>query len=335
MNIEKNFDKKMLDVLRASGHIKHIMLDDVLEKCDSEEIRKLLNVPKLLSLKDDGLFYSTEAGDLEKCPTFGANISDDGRWLSSKIPSVSFDVDQGGNLRKGEEAEAAYCCAIVCLVVSDEIFSIELDSVINNYNYTTFDGLEGGSNFKELLTSWQNLQSVTVNVCVSAAKYNITDIKKDTEMFLRTGIQEDLVIELRSLDTKIKDINRNYSTGVLSPVNIRTLTKIEILQKLEDKNVEIQKNINESSVELLYKIFKLNSEYISPIVKKRLSSFAQIEADKLFKDGVMMVSYEKDKKKIVDKWKKRFFRMELTSVKKIQVEKYLESPDTYVLPVKL
>ena len=34
-------------------------------------------------------------------------------WLSDKIPPPSFDVDQGGNLRKAVEAEALYCCLLI------------------------------------------------------------------------------------------------------------------------------------------------------------------------------------------------------------------------------
>jgi hypothetical protein len=36
------------------------------------------------------------------------SVSEKGEWLSDKIPYVDFDIDQNGNVRKAEEAEALF-----------------------------------------------------------------------------------------------------------------------------------------------------------------------------------------------------------------------------------
>lgn len=41
------------------------------------------------------------------------------------------------------------------------------------------DCMPGYVNFKNLLNGWLDLQSVTINVTVSAAKYKISDLKKN------------------------------------------------------------------------------------------------------------------------------------------------------------
>ena len=85
------------------------MLDDFLKQCDNENIRKLLNSPKKLQLNGAGLHYESNSGDLLQCSSFGTCISNDNKWLSNKILSVPFDIDQDCNLKKGEEAKGAYC----------------------------------------------------------------------------------------------------------------------------------------------------------------------------------------------------------------------------------
>lgn len=85
----------------------------------------------------------------------------------------------------------------------------------------------------------------------------MSDLKKDTERFLRDGIPDTEVLELRELATTIKNVNRKYSTGILSPVSVTKLTKIDILRNLELKNREIDELIRKSPVEVFYKLDNL------------------------------------------------------------------------------
>ena len=73
------------------------------------------------------------------------------------------------------------------------------------------------SSYSSLLSSLRSLQSRQIHGIISATKYSITNLKKDTWRYLRDGIPKDLVIDLRSLETNIKTEFRNYSTGKLSP----------------------------------------------------------------------------------------------------------------------
>lgn len=164
-------------------------------------------------------------------------------------------------------------------------------------------GLNGSKGFKDLLTEWLDLQSTLIIVSVSAGKYKISSVEKDTEKFLHEGSKDDLVTELRNLSTRIKDVNRSYFTGDLSPTKVATMTKIQILHKLDYKAREIDQLIRMSSVSSLYKILNLSSEYISTISKKRLRNLAQVEIDNVYKEFPSLSFTVGDKRQVTDRWK--------------------------------
>lgn len=67
--------------------------------------------------------------------------------------------------------------------------------------------------FRDLLISWQDLQSVIINILISACKFRISDVKKDIEKFLRDGITDLEAAELREMDSKIRAINFSFSVS--------------------------------------------------------------------------------------------------------------------------
>jgi hypothetical protein len=40
------------------------------------------------------LSFKNESGDIGLCPNYSSNISEDGLWLSSKIPPVRYQKEQ-------------------------------------------------------------------------------------------------------------------------------------------------------------------------------------------------------------------------------------------------
>lgn len=156
-----------------------------------------------MKVSDSDILYEDLKKGWTVCPNFSIDISENGKWLSEIIPSCPFDVEQGGNVRKIEEAESPYDCAIVCIVLKYNDFIEELKKVINNYKFDEFYSVGNCLNFKDLIDSWLDYQSIIINVSVSAAKYRISDLKKDTEKFLRDVIPQDAVLGLRELATTL------------------------------------------------------------------------------------------------------------------------------------
>jgi hypothetical protein len=83
------------------------------------------------------------------------------------------------------------------------------------------------------------MESVIINLIVSAAKFRISAEKKDTERFLNDGIQESEAAELRNLEAEIRNINFEYSQGSLSPEGVKGLTKIERLKEIDNRDDKI------------------------------------------------------------------------------------------------
>lgn len=79
-------------------------------------------------------------------------------------------------------------------------------------------------------------------------------------------------------------------------------------------------------------IFHLTSEFVDPIIKKRLDNLAAIEVEKLY-DSVENIGLQ-DKPTTVKSWRKRYLRSARLSVRKEQILKYLENPEEYVIPRK-
>jgi hypothetical protein len=332
---EKEFEKRMLDALESANYLTYNFSREIFGDLTKEEINKLSTSCMQVEVFDDGIKFINEDGDTIICPDYEVSISNDGEWLSNYLPVPSFDLDQAGNLRKANEAESAYCAIMVTAVLKDEVFKNELENVVKNYDFEAMKATNGENDFSTLLKEWLDLQSRAINVIVSAAKYRIADRKKDTEKYLRDGIPEDLAIELRSLDILISDINRRYSNGKLSPMNVKKLTKIEILELLDSKKNEIDGVIRNSRVETLYRALNLSTEYISPITKKKLRNLATIEVEKLFNEGVFLTSLIGDKDEVIKRWKKRYLRIARANIRKENVIKYLELGQEYKLPVKV
>lgn len=329
------FERKMLEKLEASKIIEHVYIGDALPDADINTLISLTKKPLKMKVTSAGLVYTDEDNQEILCPDYGMNISADGMWLSDKIPNVNFDIEQNGNLRRAEEAQSAYCCVIVSLVLGDEGMTKELHDLIKNYNFNEMSPRSGGILFKSLLEDWQSLQSVSINIAISAAKFKISNLKKESGKYLKDGIDEKAAAELQSLSDAIREVNRRFSMGKLSQENVKDLTKIQILRLLDERDDEISKIISVSNQQVLYKILNLSSEYLSPIVKRNVYKRASESVEELYAQNPDYAILVGDKQTIIDRWKRRYIKLAKISLRKTEVEKYLKDKSTYILPRKL
>lgn len=63
------------------------------------------------------LYFFDENEERIYCPEILTSISEKGEWLSDKLPIINFDIDQNGNVRRADEAEALYCCICVAHIL--------------------------------------------------------------------------------------------------------------------------------------------------------------------------------------------------------------------------
>lgn len=331
----QEFEERIIKALRNSGLIEKFSLQEYQRTAELAHIIEIFEIPSKISFDEDGLYYFDEDGDKIYCPKMNSSISDRGIWLSQKLPEVGFDIDQNGNIRKADEAEALYCCIMVAHILDENEFKQELKNIAKDYDFKEMkSNTEKGICFRELLNDWQSLQSVTLNVIVSASKFKISDNKKDSEKFLKDGIPESAAGELRDLESRIRAINFRYSEGDLSPQEVKKLTKIERLQKINERDDEIAKEISKSSIGKLYKATNLSSEYISPVKKKKINLWVQREVDELICNKEFL-HLKEDRATLIAKFVRRAYRFEKNSIRRICVERYINSPEDFKIPTKL
>lgn len=338
INNENEFEKAMINALKDSKVIKHVNLQDVVGKFDSNVISKMLEQSSPLVFKDDTIIFEYNE-EKEICPNYGVNVQLDSEWLSDKLDDVPYDVDQGGNVRKADEAEAALCCINISKVLGDDTIKEDIRTLSNHYDYTTCSIKSTAIdlefyNYCSLLESLRSLQSRQINVIIAATKISINNIKKDTSKFLRDGIPRDLAIDLRSLETNVKTEFRKYSTGKLAPENVRSLTKLEILKLIDERDRNVNVLLQESNAGVLFRIMSLTSEYLSPMEKRKLNTESRINVIKLFEENKSLHDVLGDQSQVLEKWKKRYYKIATSSFIKEEIRKYLENSNSYKLPVK-
>lgn len=331
----KEFEDRLVSSLKDSGLIDNFSFSEFSKTPDLALVIKIFESSSLIDCDDEGLYYLDENSDKQYCPEMKTSISDKGEWLSSKLPQIGFDIDQNGNVRKADEAEAMYITIQISHILKDISFKKQIQDVAKNYDFENMKCItDDGIGFRELLKEWQAFQSVIINIIVSAGKFKISAEKKDTEKFLKDGIQESEVAELRNLETQIRNINFRFSQGILAPDKVKFLTKIERLQEIDRRDDEISSCIIKSSVGNLYRALNLSSEYISPVKKKKISLWVQAEVDKLLNEKEFNGIIE-ERSSLISKFVKRAYRFEKNSVRKSCVSKYINNRETFKLPSKL
>lgn len=181
------FEDSIISKLKKEHLIERFIQTEYKVSPNVQIITDAIESSSPLDVDDQGLFYINLDGEKVYPPELYTSIDDKGVWLSEKLPDITFDIDQGGNVRMANEAEALYCLICVANIIkSDGIFKKEIKDIASNYSFSTMSAVDASKNFRSLLQSWQDLQSVIINILISACKFNISNQKKrHRELFER------------------------------------------------------------------------------------------------------------------------------------------------------
>lgn len=333
--IFQEFEDNIIKKLLKEGLIAKYVKDEFSEVLNSEFIVRAFENSTKISYDEYGLYIFDEKGDKLYCPKKQVSIDVKGCWLSDSLPDINFDIDQSGNVRKADEVEALYCCVNVAHIMNEEIFKKEVRRISLNYDFDNMAPLGKGENFRELINSWQTLQSTIINIIISACKYKLSYKKKNSEKFLRDGLSIVEVAGLRDLESRIKNINSTYAKRA-SEFNNET-TRITKIQLIDERNLAISGIISGSSYGDLYRLMNLSTEFISPVKKLNLQNWIKntIDADiekAGEKEKTLLIS---ERSQMLSRLNKKVMKIERISVIRQNIEKFTKDRKNFQFPSKL
>lgn len=286
--------------------------------------------------KTDELWTTTSDGSKILCPDLSEGLSESADWISNYLPEVFIDTDQGGNLRKGDEAESCFKLFAIGYILRD--FKSEIEEIFKNYDYENMapEVSSGRLSFKQHLQRFQNLNSSRINAVISAASYKLSTFREKNESFYTGQLSVEEISELSTLSRGIKAIISKYErTKGLNPNEMKDMSKISKLTLIDSRDIEIEELVQNSKVSMLYRISKLTSERIPPVIKSRILA----QADKAAAEHVRaydLKGFEASdaEQKIRRLVVKEGYRAVLKTIKFEEIEKFKKDKDSYVFKRK-
>jgi hypothetical protein len=211
---------------------------------DDERIKKILESSYELFYDEssDVLKYVDENGAEHIAPDLSDGITESSEWLCDKLPLPPFDFDQDGNLRKIDEVRASY--TLICIAIIIKSFKDEIFEMFSKYDYKTFsfDGSDvSDESLCDYLNSFMNLNSLRINVIVSAASIQISRTIEKKDVYWKSTLTLEEITEFGRISRDVKNIILNYERDrKLNPSQISTLTRVEKLLTIEKRDLEIE-----------------------------------------------------------------------------------------------
>lgn len=330
--------RQAMQYLCDGKHVPEDVLPTTTKLLDREEIYEAINKGSELSYDEisDELSFVNSDGDKLICPDLSSGLSLSANWLTSYLPSLTFDIDQGGNVRKSLEVEALYKMICLCYCIKD--FSNDFKKYLLSYDFKDMAPIDGksGLSMSAYVQSIQSLNSARVNSIFSAAAIKLADYREKNESFYTGLLAPEEISKLESLRRTIKSIISRYEKDYgLNPNNIKDMTKIMKLERIQSRDQEIEKEIEASDVAMLYKISKLSSERIPVVLKSKIFLEAENAGEKEIKaNGLTGIDATDYKKRVKQKIINESYRAVLKTIRYKEIESYKNDPSSYKLKTK-
>ena len=314
------------------GLLSHFKDNADCVEMNGKNVKSFLDEPLPLSIIDKKLCYKDSNGNLHALDT-SEGVTKGSIWLSSKLVPPSFDIFQNGNIRKALEAQNLFVAINIVKLLNDVNYTNEFENVLKGYDFKTCTNPINGSTFVELVADWLQDNSIIINIIISSSKYIIVREKKDDQDVIIGMLPEKEAIGILELRDALKGVTFEYTKpgGKLSSKEVKKLSKIELLQTISKCEGEKEDIIQQSEYSTLWRILRLNSEYLSISQRKALKVCAYNEVTKAA-EGVIDDADEISN--LITKCKKRLISAAVTCLKMEQVELYLEDKLGYILPQK-
>jgi len=191
--------------------------------------------------------------------------------MSTKLSRPTFDVFQDNNIRRSDEAKSIYIASNVKHILDNPDYFLEFDSVLSGYDFEKLYNPNGLS-FSSLVSKWSQANSIIINIIISASKYVLVEHKKDEQSFIQNSLPDIEATAIANINADLRSIMFEYTNkgAILWNENVKTLSKIDLLQAISKCELEKLRVSEKNSYSTLWKITKLNSEYLGLSNRKSL-----------------------------------------------------------------
>lgn len=300
-----------------------------------ESITLLLSTPCELYIDEELNRLYTYDGNNDKiyCPEPEESVLYSAEWLEEKLPTPTFSFDQGGNIRKAEEAEAIYQ-VIVTSRIFDNMLEEDIDKILKSgYDFDTLIG-KPQLTFLDLLRKIQDLQSVYINAVLSACQIKISNLKKRLENFFVDMLTQEEITKLGEIDLKRKEVNVRMEKLGKGTKDLHNKSKIQILEIINEREDSYNKIFQEYPYySKLWKIRNLSSEYIPTITKAKIRRVCEKELNAAMNANVISRE-EWQYKDYLRRSIRRAYKAVLVNIKEKEIAKCQNNRDTYTPPLK-
>lgn len=321
--------------------IRELVEDNYDSELNSDKVIEILDGSYELYFDDveEVLYYIDENGEKFICPDLSNGVTESSDWLCDKLPAPFIDFDQGGNVRRIEEARSIY--TLVCIGVAFSSLKDEIKKEFKSYDFDEFSYKMQSGEYESLtkyLDSFLSLNSLYINLIVSSASIRISREIEKKDVYWKSMLSLEEITEFARISREVKNIRLRYERKEkLNPDEIKSLSRVQKLQIIDKRKVEINAVIEASEIcSVLYKICKLNSERLSPIVKRKISESAKLIAKQEVKScGVIGRDADELYERTFTNYFRDLSRMAVTTLRTNEVSKYKSNPSNYKFVEKL
>lgn len=221
----------------------------------------------------------------------------------------------------------------VTKILNNGNYSHEFNRVYNGYDFNSFVNNLNKGTFTQLISDWSQDNSIIVNIIISSSKYVTVRGKKRRARYNIVGLPSKQPIGISELKESLKSVMFEYTIPVdpLSASEVKKLTKTELLQAIAKCDMAKEEVIRKSNFSTLWRILKLNSEYLDLSTRKALKVCALKTITEAVKDFDLNVE---EVNTLVTKCRKRLISATVRCIRTEQVKLYLDNKLDYVLPQK-
>jgi len=181
-----NIYEKILHDLKTDG----VILEELLPSSDTikfspERVIQILEATYKLVYDEDSdeLKFIDNNGEETIAPDLSDGITPSSTWLCDKVPVPILDFNQGGNVRRSNEAKSIY--TLICIGIVFKNFKSEIKTAFKEYYFKDFSFKSSDAIYEtmlEYLGTFKNLNFIRMNVVISAASIKISNAieKKDS-----------------------------------------------------------------------------------------------------------------------------------------------------------